>query len=64
MCLASLAVKRQSTVDDALLRSDTQALTALFRLSSSAFRPRRQSQAGTLNSISAIFSQLPCLGVW
>ncbi len=44
--------------------SDTQVLTALSRRSSSAFRPRRLARASTLKSISAMFSQLPCLRVW
>ena len=64
MRLASWAVNRQLIVAPAAFRSDTQALTALSRLSWSTLRPRRQARASTLNSISAIFSQLPCLGVW
>ena len=64
MRLASLAVKRQLVAAAAALRSETLAFTALYRLSSSGSRPRRQARASTLNSISAIFYQLPCLGVW
>ena len=46
------------------LRSATQAFTAFSKLSSSAWLPRRQARTSTLNSISDIFSQLPCLSVW
>ena len=64
MRLASLAVKRQVMAAALALRSDTFAFTALSRLSASGLRPRKQARASTLNSISAIFNQLPCLGVW
>ena len=64
MRLASWAVNRQLLVAPIEFRSDTQALTVLSRLSSSPLRPRRQARASTLNSIYAMFSQLPCLGVW
>ena len=53
MRLASWAVNRQLIVAPAAVRSDTQALTALSRVSSSALRPRRQARASTLDSISA-----------
>ena len=52
--MAPLAVNRQSTVAAAVVRSDTQALTALSKPSASASRPRRQARASALNSISAI----------
>ena len=54
MRLASWAVNRQSMLAPAAFRSDTPALTALSRLSSSPLRPLRQARATTLNSISAI----------
>ena len=64
MALASWVVKRQLMVVAASLRSASQALMFLCRASSSGFRLLRQARATTLNSISAMFSQLPCLGVW
>ena len=63
MRLASWAVNRQLTVVPAVFRSDTQALMALSKMFSSGLRPRRQARASTLNSISAIFSQMTCLGL-
>ena len=60
----SWAVNRQLMLAPAAFRSDTQALTAFPKLSSSALRPRRQARASALNSIYAMLSQLPCLGVW
>ena len=61
MRLAFLGVKGQLMA--VALRSDTLAFTALSRLSGSGLRPRRQARARMLNSISAIFNQLPCFGV-
>ena len=62
--LASWAVKRQLMIAWASLRSCSRARTSRQRLSSSGCRCPRQRREMTLNSISAIFSQLPCLGVW
>ena len=44
MRLASRAVNRQLMLVPAAFRSDTQALTAFSKLSSSALRPRRQAR--------------------
>ena len=57
MALVSLAVNRQSMLAAAVLRSDTQALAGLLRLSKSALRPRRQVRASTSAIPSAGYGQ-------
>ena len=55
----------EAPVDDwTSLRSCSRALTSRQRVSSSGSLCLRQLREMTLNSISAIFSQLPCLDVW
>ena len=54
---------RQLMVDRATFRSVTRDWTSRRRAGSSGTRCLRQQRDRTLNSISAIFSQLPCLGV-
>ena len=61
---ASWVLKRQSMVALAVLRRMWYASMALANATSSPWRPRRQSRDNTLNSISAMLSQLACLGVW
>ena len=63
MVRASWVLKRQLMVAWAVLRSVTRAWTSRPRASSSGSRYLRQERDSTLNSISAIFNQLPCLGV-
>jgi hypothetical protein len=60
---ASAVVKRHSTVAFALLRSETQASVSIANLSWSGIRWSKHWLLSTDNSISAMFSQLPCLGV-
>src|SRR5919202_1103903 len=61
---ASAVVKRQLTVTLLLLRSSSHAATSALNVSWSAMRRSRHCRLRMLSSISAIFSQLPCLGVW
>ena len=53
----------QSMVAPAWFRSASRAAISPLKVSSSAIRRRRTRLAKTLNSISAMLSQLPCLGV-
>ena len=63
MALASWELNVQLMVAPAALRSATKAWTSRRSVSSSGSRCLRQQRDTTLNSISAILSQLPCLGV-
>ena len=63
MVRASRVLNRQLMVALAALRSRTSAWTSLPSASSSGSRYFRQQRDSTLNSISAIFNQLPCFGV-
>ena len=63
MVRASRVLNRQLMVALAALRSVTRASTSLLRASSPESRCFRQERDRTLNSISAVFNQLPCLGV-
>ena len=63
MVRASRVLNRQLMVALAALRSVTRAPTSLLRVSSPESRCFRQERDRTLNSISAMFNQLPCLGV-
>ena len=63
MVRASWVLKRQLMAAWAVLRSVTRAWTSRPRASSSGSRCLSQERDSTLNSISAIFNQLPCLGV-
>src|SRR5512132_1472402 len=60
---ASVVVKRQSTPRPAALRAVCQAVTSRSSAARLASRRSRHGSASTLSSISAMFSQLPCLGV-
>ena len=60
---ASSVVKRQSTRTVSWLRRFCQASTSHCRTSRSGIRRARHCRAITPISISAMFSQLPCLGV-
>ena len=60
---ASSGVNRQFTLAPAPLRAPTQAATSACNVAWSAMRRARHCRLNTLNSISAMFSQLPCLGV-
>ena len=60
---ASSVVKRQSTVAVLPLRSACQAVTSACSRSASAIRRLVHWRLSTLNSHSAMLSQLPCLGV-
>jgi len=53
----------QTTVALALLRSSCAALISRLSVASSGIRRFRHWRLKTLNSISAMLSQLPCLGV-
>ena len=64
MALAFRVLNCQLMVAPAALRSLTRAGTSRRSASSSGSRCLRQERDSTLNSISAMFSQLPCLGVW
>ena len=61
---ASAVVKRHSTGLLVRLRCSIQALTSLRSVSMSAIRRAKHCRASTLNSHSAMFSQLPCFGVY
>ena len=63
MVRASRVLNRQLMVALAALRSLTRASTSRRRASSPESRCFSQERDRTLNSISAIFNQLPCLGV-
>ena len=60
---ASAVVKRQSTVVAAVLRRSSQAATSAASVCRSAMRWSKHWRPSTLSSISAMLSQLPCLGV-
>src|SRR6266511_2209978 len=60
---ASAVVKRQSTPRPVALRVACHAATSRSSLARSASRRSRHCPASTASSISAMFSQLPCLGV-
>ena len=60
---ASAVVKRQSTFMVSWLRWSCHVLNSLRSASWSGIRRARNCRANTPNSISAMFSQLPCLGV-
>ena len=60
---ASWVLNRHLIPTRAALRSRTSAWTSLPSASSSGSRCFRQQRDSTLNSISAIFNQLPCRGV-
>src|SRR6266545_7863678 len=60
---ASSVVKRQSTPPPVALRAVCHAATSRCRVARSASRRSRHCSASTASSISAMFSQLPCLGV-
>ena len=57
-------LKRQLMTALAALRWASWALMAPAKAMSSPWRPRRQALVNMLNSISAMLSQLACLGVW
>src|SRR5919201_532641 len=61
---ASAVVKRQRTWTARSFRSCCQAATSRHNSEFDAIRRSKHCRASTLNSISATFSQLPCLGVW
>ena len=63
MPLASWVLNRQLMVARAAFRSVTRAWTSRRRAGLLGTRYLRQERDSTLNSISAIFNQLPCLGV-
>ena len=63
MVRASCVLNRQLMVAWAAFRSVTRAWTSLRRASYPGSRCLRQERDSTLNSISAMFNQLPCLGV-
>ena len=63
MVLASWVLNRQLMVARAAFRSCTRAWVSRRSISSSGSRCLRQQRDNTLNSISAMFSQLPCFGV-
>jgi tetratricopeptide (TPR) repeat protein len=60
---ASSVVKRHSILTHCSLRSFSQASTSLVNSALSSMRRSRHCLLRTLNSISAISNQLPCLGV-
>ena len=60
---ASWVVNRQSMTDFAALRSRSSAATSRRSSASSLIRRFRHPLLKTLNSISAMFNQLPCVGV-
>jgi hypothetical protein len=60
---ASVVVKRQSIRRWVRLRAFSHAATWRSRLARSARRRSKHCSARTLSSISAMFSQLPCVGV-
>lgn len=61
---ASAVVKRQSTVALLVLRSVSHASVSSAKISRLGMCPFKHCRLRTLNSISAILSQLPCLGVY
>ena len=61
---ASCVLKRQWMVAWAVLRWVSYAAMARPSASSLPWRARRQTRVMMLNSISAMFNQLACLGVW
>src|SRR6266566_3249332 len=61
---ASSVVNRQSTPRPEALRAACHAATSRSSVAWSASRRSRHCSASTLSSISAMFSQLPCLGVY
>src|ERR671937_457188 len=61
---ASAVVNRHFTSTPRSFRSSSQATTSRRNSSISPMRRSRHCRVSTLNSISATFSQLPCLGVW
>ncbi len=61
---ASAVVKRQSVRRTAALRVATQAATSLVSVAWSSSRRSRHCRWRVPSSISAMFSQLPCFGVW
>ena len=64
MVRAFWVLNHQSVMDWAALRSRTKAWTCLPRVSWSGIRCLRQERDSRLNSISAMFNQLPCFGVY
>lgn len=60
---ASAVVNRPSTLPRRWFRSSTHRWTFSVSISGRAIRRDRHCHANTLNSISALFNQLPCLGV-
>jgi hypothetical protein len=60
---ASSVVNRQSTGAEFSFLRFSQAATSSVKISLSSIRRSRHCRLKTLNSISAIFNQLPCLGV-
>ena len=63
MVLASWVLNRQLMVVRAALRARTRAWVPRRSACSSGSRCFRQQRDNTLNSISAMFNQLPCFGV-
>ena len=61
---ASAVVKRQSPVTPSAFRRAAHAVTSRVNVSWSAIRRCRHWRLNTLSSLSAIFSQLPGLGVY
>ena len=60
---ASAVVNRHCTRLTPALRSAAHASTSAVRTSSSGMRPLVHWRLSTLSSLSAMLSQLPCLGV-
>src|SRR3954454_16274841 len=58
---ASSVVNLQRTLASRRFRSDSHAPTSRIRKSTSSIRRSRHWPERTLNSVSAMFSQLPCL---
>ena len=56
-------VNRHRTLASVRLRSASHAATSLVTNSLLSIRRSRHCPASTLSSVSAMFSQLPCLGV-
>ena len=61
---ASSVVHCQSTCFASLLRLFSHAFVSLRSVSMSGIRRHKHCRVSTLSSISAIFNQLPCLGVY
>jgi hypothetical protein len=61
---ASSVLKRHSILTPAASRRSCQVAASLWRVSKSGTRLSRHWRLRTLNSISAMFSHEPCLGVW